>query len=242
MRINKYLAECGVASRRKADEIIKEGRVSVNKKIVKELGVEIDEEKDVVYLDGKKIVRVLHYDYIMFNKPKGCVTTASDDKGRKTVFDFVDSKKRLFPVGRLDWDSEGLLLLTNDGDLTFRLTHPSSEIPKTYVVKIEGEIQESDLAALRKGVTVDGVKYGKCKVKVTGVEDKPDSADDMKITRLEVVITEGKNREIRKMFTAVEKNVVFLKRTAIVDMRLGGLSRGGVRELNDAEIEYLKKL
>jgi pseudouridine synthase len=242
MRINKYLAECGVASRRKADEIIAEGRVSVNKKVVKELGLEVDEEKDVVYLDGKKIVRVLRYDYVMFNKPKGCVTTASDDKGRKTVFDFVDSKKRLFPVGRLDWDSEGLLLLTNDGDLTFKLTHPSSEIPKTYVVKIEGEIQESDLAALRKGVTVEGVKYGKCKVKVTGIEDKPDSADNMKLTRLEVVVTEGKNREIRKMFTAVEKNVVFLKRVAIGDLRLGGLSRGGSRELNDAEIEYLKKL
>ena len=142
--------------------------------------------------------------------------------------------KRLHPVGRLDYDSEGLLLLTNDGDMTFKLTHPSSEIPKTYIVKIEGSIEESDLAILRKGVTVDGVKYGRCKVKVTGVEDGN--------TRLEVVIFEGKNREIRRMFEAVEKNVIFLKRVAIGELRLGGLSRGGLRELNEGEISYLVSL
>ncbi len=229
MRINKYLAECGVCSRRKADEYVKAGRVSVNKKIVREVGSEIDENKDVVYVDGKKVVHITHYDYIMFNKPKGCVTTMDDtrddksgrkkqedadkntarkreisqesaksaqqDKGigegkkpRRTVVDYLGEykDKRLHPVGRLDYDSEGLLLLTNDGDMTYKLTHPSSEISKTYIVRIEGSIEESDLAILRKGVTVDGVKYGRCKVKVTGVEDGN--------TRLEVVIFEGKNR------------------------------------------------
>ncbi len=309
MRINKYLAECGVCSRRKADELVKEGRVSVNKKVVREVGTDIG-DKDVVFVDGKKVVKVTHYDYLMFNKPKGCVTTLNDErdnksgrpkkeaedsvkngakatkqlendvndatpkKPRKTVMDYIggDFKdKRLFPVGRLDYDSEGLLLLTNDGNMTYKLTHPSSEIPKTYIVKIEGDIQESDLAILRKGVTVDGVKFGRCKVKVTGVE-KRKGAEDAKsgkkakkqefdfdldaldlldeepatvantLTRLEVIIFEGKNREIRRMFEAVEKNVVFLKRVAIGDLRLGGVSRGSYRELNDMEIAYLQKL
>ncbi len=234
MRLNKFLAECGVCSRRKADEIIAEGRVTVNRKTVSEMGFDVDEKKDVVYLDGKKIVPVTHYEYIMFNKPKGCVTTMSDDKGRKTVYDFIGREKRLVPVGRLDYDSEGLLLFTNDGELTHKLTHPSNEIPKTYVVKIEGEISESDMAILRKGVTVNGVKYSRCKVKFTGEENG--------LSRLEVVIFEGKNREIRRMFEAVEKNVVFLKRVAIGDLRLGGLSRGGFRELNEFEVDYLKRL
>ena len=264
MRINKYLAECGVCSRRNADELVKQGRVSINKKIVKELGYDVDVDKDIVFVDGKKVVKVTHYDYIMFNKPKGCVTTMDDTRDnksgrpktdaeaqetklvesveekkrpRRTVLDYIDGEfknKRLFPVGRLDYDSEGLLLLTNDGDLTFKLTHPSSEIPKTYIVKIEGTIEESDLAALRNGVKVDGVKYGRSKVKVTGVEDGN--------TRLEVIIFEGKNREIRRMFEAVEKNVIFLKRVAIGDLRLGGLSRGGYRELNEIEVAYLKQL
>ena len=234
MRLNKFLAECGVCSRRKADEIIAEGRVTVNRKTVSEMGFDVDEKKDVVYLDGKKIVPVTHYEYIMFNKPKGCVTTMSDDKGRKTVYDFIGREKRLVPVGRLDYDSEGLLLFTNDGELTHKLTHPSNEIPKTYVVKIEGEISESDMATLRKGVTVNGVKYSRCKVKFTGEENG--------LSRLEVVIFEGKNREIRRMFEAGEKNVVFLKRVAIGDLRLGGLSRGGFRELNEFEVDYLKRL
>ena len=234
MRLNKFLAECGVCSRRKADEIIAEGRVTVNRKTVSEMGFDVDEKKDVVYLDGKKIVPVTHYEYIMFNKPKGCVTTMSDDKGRKTVYDFIGREKRLVPVGRLDYDSEGLLLFTNDGELTHKLTHPSNEIPKTYVVKIEGEISESDMATLRKGVTVNDVKYSRCKVKFTGEENG--------LSRLEVVIFEGKNREIRRMFEAVEKNVVFLKRVAIGDLRLGGLSRGAFRELNEFEVDYLKRL
>lgn len=299
MRINKYLAECGVCSRRKADELVKEGRVSVNKKVVREVGTDVDETKDVVFVDGKKVVRVTHYDYLLFYKPKNCVTTLNEDndnksgrkktdkeleeiknraeklaskgiveevkehsKPRKIITDFIGDdykNKRLYPVGRLDYDSEGLLLLTNDGDLTYKLTHPSSEIPKTYVVKIEGTIEESDLAALRKGVTVDGVKYGRCKVKITGIEKVKDTKKaviDPKdvlareaiecnedtsgvFTRLEVIIFEGKNREIRRMFEAVEKKVVFLKRVAIGELRLGGLARGAYRPLNESEIAYL---
>ena len=299
MRINKFLAECGVCSRRKADELVKEGRVSVNKKVVREVGTDVDETKDVVFVDGKKVVRVTHYDYLLFYKPKNCVTTLNEDndnksgrkktdkeleeiknraeklaakgiveevkehsKPRKIITDLIGDdykNKRLYPVGRLDYDSEGLLLLTNDGDLTYRLTHPSSEIPKTYVVKIEGTIEESDLAALRKGVTIDGVKYGRSKVKITGIEKVKDTKKaviDPKdvlareaiecnedtsgvFTRLEVIIFEGKNREIRRMFEAVEKKVVFLKRVAIGELRLGGLARGAYRPLNDAEVAYL---
>lgn len=302
MRINKYLAECGVCSRRKADELVKDGRVSVNKKVVREVGTDIDESKDVVFVDGKKVVRVTHYDYLLFYKPKNCVTTLNEDndnksgrkktdkeleeiknraeklaakgiveeakehpKPRKIITDFIGDdykNKRLYPVGRLDYDSEGLLLLTNDGDLTYKLTHPSSEIPKTYVVKIEGTIDESDLAALRKGVTVDGAKYGRSKVKVTGIEKFRDAkkalidpkdvlakeaiecAEDLSgvFTRLEVIIFEGKNREIRRMFEAVEKKVVFLKRVAIGELRLGGLSRGAYRPLSDMEVAYLQTL
>ena len=234
MRLNKYLAECGVCSRRKADEIIAAGRVSVNGRKAAELGTEVREGTDVVFLDGKKIVPVTHYEYLMFNKPKGCVTTRSDEKGRKTVFDYIGTERRLVPVGRLDYDSEGLLLFTDDGDLTYRLTHPSAAVPKTYIVKIEGEIAESDLAILRKGATYEGVKFSRCKVKLLGEENG--------LSRLEVVITEGKNREIRKMFAAVEKNVVFLKRTAIGDLRLGGLGRGCSRELNEYEIAYHRDL
>ena len=214
MRLNKYIAECGVCSRRKADALIAEGRVSVNGKKVVELGTEV-KEKDSVFLDGKKILPVAHYEYIMLNKPKGCVTTFSDDKGRKTVYDYLNADRRLVPVGRLDYDSEGLLLFTDDGELTFRLTHP-------------------DLAILRKGATSEGVQYSRCKVKLLGEETG--------MSRLEVVITEGKTREIRNMFAAVEKNVVFLKRTAIGELRLGGLGRGAKRELNEYEIAYLKSL
>lgn len=308
MRINKYLAECGVCSRRKADELVLQGRVSVNKKVVRELGSDINEDKDVVFVDGKKVVRVTHYDYLLFYKPKGCVTTLNEErdnksgrkktdkeleeiknrqeklakqgiveevkehtKPRKIITDFIGDdykNKRLYPVGRLDYDSEGLLLLTNDGQLTYALTHPSSEIPKTYIVKIEGTIDESDLAILRKGVTIDGVKYGRSKVKVTGIEkvkqDKPDKRavinpkDELAreaieiqamtdgidgiYTRLEVIIFEGKNREIRRMFEAVEKKVVFLKRVAIGELRLGGLARGAYRPLNEMEIAYLQTL
>ena len=245
MRLNKYLAECGVCSRRKADELIASGKVSVNKKIVKELGATVDETKDVVFVEGRKVLPVTHYEYVMFNKPKGCITSTSDEKGRKTVYDYFDDEfkaKRLVPVGRLDYDSEGMLLFTNDGALVHKLTHPSSEIPKTYIVKIEGEIVESDLAILRKGVVVDGVRFGKSKVKALEVEKIMTNDGERSLTRLEVIITEGKNREVRRMFEAVEKNVVFLKRVAIGDLRLGGVSRGGHRELNDFEVAYLQKL
>ncbi len=172
----------------------------------------------------------------MMYKPKGCVCTLKDEKGRKTVLDYLGDfeGKRIFPVGRLDYDTEGLLLLTNDGDFSNRLMQPSSEIPKTYIAKVEGEIPESDLARLRKGVTIDGVKLNRCKIKVLGVENN--------ISRLEITIYEGKNREIHKMFETIGKEIIFLKRVKIGDLKLGGLARGSYRYLTNKELNLLKKL
>ena len=169
------------------------------------------------------------------HKPKGYITTTHDEKGRKTVMDLVPPQYNgVKPVDRLDWDTEGLLILTNDGDLANKLTSPHSEIQKTYMVKIEGKIVESQLAVMRAGIVIDGIRLKKCKVQVTEQDDK--------FTKLQVKITEGKNRQIRKMFDAVGLNVCFLKRVAIEDLKLGGLSRGKVRELKPEEVNYLMEL
>lgn len=236
MRINKYIASCGVCSRRKAEEFVLQGKVKVNGKVIANLATEIDETNDTVIVDGQKITPVSRFIYIMMYKPKGCVCTLKDEKGRKTVLDYLGDfeGKRIFPVGRLDYDTEGLLLLTNDGDFSNRLMQPSSEIPKTYIAKVEGEIPESDLARLRKGVTIDGVKLNRCKIKVLGVENN--------ISRLEITIYEGKNREIHKMFETIGKEIIFLKRVKIGDLKLGGLARGSYRYLTNKELNLLKKL
>ncbi len=192
-------------------------------------------EKDKITLDGKNVELKNELVYVMLHKPKGVITSMSDEHGRKTVSDVMPEEyKNLKPVGRLDYDSEGLLLMTNDGDLAYVLTHPSHEISKTYVVKVEGEVKESQLAVMRAGVVVDGVRLSKCKVKIL---EKVDGG-----TKLEVVIKEGKNRQVRKMFDAVGLNVVFLKRTQVGELKLGGLTRGKCRPLNNAEILYLKSL
>ncbi len=235
-RLNKYLASCGVASRRESEKLILDGRVKVNGKVVKELGTQVNENNDRVSVDGNLVKPVLDYSYIMMYKPKGCVTTMKDDKGRKTVYSYLEDLNipHLVPVGRLDYDTEGLLLLTNDGELVHALTHPSHEVPKTYVVKVEGEIPEHKLAQLRKGVEIDGVKTARAKVKLIEFKDN--------ISRFEMTIHEGRNRQIRKMFEAVGEEVIFLKRISVGNVRLGGLARGTYRYLNDDEIEYLKKL
>jgi len=235
MRINKYIASCGVASRRKAEEFILDGIVKVNGKVVTELGYNVDEDKDVVTLNDQKIAINNDFVYYMLNKPKGYLTTMSDDKDRKSIIDLISSiDKRVFPVGRLDYDSEGLLFLTNDGDLTFKLTHPKYQITKKYIVKIEGPTKESELAVLRAGVVIDGIRYGKCKAELLGYENN--------ISRIEIVLTEGKNREIRKMFEAINREVIFLKRIEMAGIKLGGLKRGEIRKLKDYEIDWLKKI
>ena len=233
MRINKYLAECGVASRRGCDKLIEEGRVTVNGKTAA-LGDDIAGGEEI-YVDGVPVSHGEKHSYYLLNKPKGYVCTVRDDKGRKTVMELLPPDAgRVFPVGRLDYDTEGMLLLTDDGDLTFRLTHPKNEVPKTYLVKIEKGITDAELNRLRAGVEIDGVLTGKSKVKVIET--------DKAFTKLQVTITEGRNRQVRKMFEAVGKQVVFLKRIKIGEMRLGSLPRGKVRKLTAEEIFYLKNI
>ena len=235
MRINKYLALAGFGSRRSVEQIIKDNRVMVNNKIVNDLATDIDHQNDVVLVDGKKVEFDENYKYYILNKPKGYVTTVSDDKGRKTVMDLVkDIKGRVFPVGRLDYNTEGILILTNDGDMAQRLMSPLSEIEKTYICVIKGSISESGLAVLRAGVVIDGIRLKKCKIKVLQVKEDR--------TRLEIKIHEGKNRQIRKMMEYIGKEIVLLKRVAIGDLRVGGLNRGEYRELKEREVSYLVAL
>ncbi|MBO7345142.1 MAG: rRNA pseudouridine synthase [Clostridia bacterium] len=234
MRINKFLAYSGVCSRRAADELIIEGVVKINGRVCNP-GDDVDISSDSVTVKGKLVNVVKKYDYYIMNKPKGYVCTVKDDKGRKTVMDLLpNNNKRLFPVGRLDYDTEGLLILTNDGDLTFKLTHPKNEVPKTYLVKTEKPVSDEDLIKLRNGVYIDGVKTNKCNVRI--VETLKSGS------KLHVTITEGRNRQVRKMFEAVNNNVDFLKRIKIGDLALSGLNRGEVRALTPREIDYLMNI
>ncbi len=231
VRLNKFLADCGVGSRRECDRLIADGAVQVNGKRVQP-GTLV-EDSDKVTVNGKRIALQRKY-YIMLHKPKGYVTTVKDDLGRKTVLDLIDIPARIYPVGRLDYDTEGLLLLTNDGDLANRLTHPRNEINKTYVARISGMLTEAERITMEKGVTIDGVKTAPARVRIL--------QQDKHHTRCEVTIHEGRNHQVKKMFEAVGKEVEFLKRVAVGDLRLGGLARGGYRYLSDDEVEYLKNL
>lgn len=234
MRINKFLATCGVASRRKSEDFILNGQVKVNDMVIKDLSFNVDEKKDVVKLNDEIVKLETDFEYYLLNKPKGFVCTNDDNFDRKKAVDLINSQKRIYTVGRLDCNSEGMIILTNDGDLTYKLTHPSNEVPKTYIVKILGRIKESEKAVLRKGVVVNGVRYSPCKL----TEDNFDG----KCTRLKIVIKEGKNHEIRNMFEFIGKEITLLKRVQIGDLKLGNLNRGEYRKLRQDEIEYLKFL
>lgn len=233
MRINKYLAECGVASRRACDKIVQDGRVTINGKTAVN-GQDVS-DGDKVLLDGNEIVRKVIHSYYIMNKPKGYVCTVSDDKDRKTVMQLLpENAGRVYPVGRLDYDTEGLLLFTDDGELAFRLTHPRNEIPKTYLVKIEGSVTDAQLNKLRVGVELDGRLTNKSKIKVIET--------NREYTKLHVTINEGRNRQVRRMFESVGKEIAFLKRIKIGEMGLGSLERGKVRKLTAEEIFYLTNL
>lgn len=234
MRINKFLAEKGIASRRHADEIITAGRVKING-VTAVLGANV-EEGDEVTLDDQLIeVGEKKEEYYIMNKPKGVVCTVSDDRGRKTVMDLLpEGVGRVFPVGRLDYATEGLLILTNDGDTAYRLTHPMTEIPKTYMARIEGTLTERDLNPIRSGVELDGVLTKKCKAHIVETNKA--------YTKVHVTITEGRNRQVRRMFEAIGKNVEFLKRISVGQLKLTGLDRGQIRPLTEQEILYLKGL
>ncbi len=235
MRINKFLATAGFGSRRKCEELVTAGRVKINGKVETNLAFVV-EENDKVTVDEKRAELPSKFTYLMMHKPKGYITSARDDRDRKTVMELLPKNlKNLMPVGRLDYNSEGLLLFTNDGKTAEKLMKPSTEVPKTYSVKIEGEITEEIAEKIEKGVTlVDGTKYKPCEIEIKEVKERK--------SKLEIVIYEGKNREIRKIFDTFGFNVIFLKRVAIGTIRLGGLTRGTCRLLRPSEVEYLKSI
>ena len=231
MRLNKFLSNSGLASRRKCDQLIEDGKVFVNGKQVTELGSQINEKKDKVTVEGKTITLPSSFVYIKLNKPKGYACTAHDEKGRKTIYDLIDSEERLFSIGRLDYDTEGLILLTNDGDFANKVAHPKFNIDKEYRVTVEGEIKESEMAVMRKGVVVDGQRMPSAIVNFISYENG--------YTKLSVIIDEGQNRQIRRMFEAIGKTIKLLKRVRIGQVRLGGLRRGDYKDLTEVELNSL---
>lgn len=234
MRLNKYIASAGICSRRKADELIAAGNVKINGAVMREMGYDV-EEGDRVVVNGRLIEGAGEKVYVAVNKPKGYITSMDDDRDRATVAELVsDIPERLFPVGRLDYNTTGLLLMTNDGDLAYRLTHPKHEVYKTYVALVSGIVSDARLARLRKGVDIGGFITSPAKVRV--IKQNPRS------TLVEISIREGKNRQVRKMFKAVGNTVLELERVAIGDVRLGHMQQGHYRKLTRREIEYLKGL
>ena len=231
MRLNKFLASAGVASRRKCDQLLQQGLISVNGQVVSELGTVINEKKDKVFYEGRQVLLPSSFVYIKLNKPKGYACTAKDEKGRKTIYDLLPQGERLFSIGRLDYDTEGLIILTNDGDFANKVAHPRYSVDKEYHVTIEGQIKESELAVLRKGVVIEGQRMPSAKVEFL--------SNDGKNTKLSVVIDEGMNRQIRRMFEAIGKNIKLLKRVRIGNVRLGGVKRGDFRDLTTQELDSL---
>ncbi len=235
MRLQKYMALCGVASRRASEELIKNGQVQVNGKVVLEMGTVVYPDKDRVSVDGKTVRPEKKKVYIMLNKPVGIVTSLKDEKGRTVVTDLIEGvDERIYPVGRLDSDTSGLLLLTNDGELAFKLTHPSKRIFKKYIAIVEGLPNKGELERLRNGIKIDGRVTSKAKVKVL----KNFGEDSI----LEIEIFEGRNRQVKKMCEAVNHPVKKLKRVAFGELQLGGLEAGNWRFLNDEELSFIRSL
>lgn len=234
IRLQKYLAEAGIASRRKAEEYIIDGRVKVNNKIVQELGTKIDIEKDEVYFDNKKVLLAEDKKvYILLNKPLDYVTTSKDQFGRAAVLDLVKVKQRLVPVGRLDMYTTGALILTNDGEFVYKVTHPKHEIEKTYTVTVKGIVSKEDVEKLKSGVEIDGYTTKPAKVKILKTDEEKN------ISRLEIIIHEGKNRQVRKMCEAIDKKVLALHRSKIGNISVKDLKLGTWRYLSDKEVKQI---
>lgn len=236
IRLQKYISDCGVMSRRAAEAEIAAGKIKVNGKIA-EIGLKIDPEKDMVEIGGKPLRyrKKSSYTYIMLNKPRGYLSSVSDDRGRKCVTDLVsDIKTRLYPIGRLDMDSDGLLLLTNDGDLTNKLTHPKHDIPKIYHVKVSPAPSQKQLDILSSELILDGYKIRPVEVNVISNDTEADTAI------LEMTLYEGRNRQIRKMCEEADLRILWLTRIAIGKLKLGYMGRGKWRYLTEEEVEYLK--
>jgi 23S rRNA pseudouridine2605 synthase len=231
LQLNKYLALCGVASRRKASTVIDEGRVVVNGEVVQKQGRVIQLHKDKILFDGNPVLPPDKYRYIIMNKPAGFITSVEDNRGRKTVLDLIDEKIHIFPVGRLDYDTEGVLLLTNDGDLAYRLTHPKFQIDKIYEVWVEGIINDHILNRLRKGVDIgEGINV-KGEVKILDQNKRQ--------TKIEICIHEGKKRQIKRMMKAVDCPVIKLRRIKFAGLTIESLDNGIWRDLTLDEVDEL---
>ncbi|MCT4594697.1 MAG: rRNA pseudouridine synthase [Anaeromicrobium sp.] len=234
MKLQKYMAHCGVASRRKSEEMIKEGKVVVNGEVIDFMGKVIDPDRDVVKVNGRRIKPESIKKYILLYKPEGYVCTLSDEKDRKTVIDLVkDVKERVYPVGRLDYNTSGLLIMTNDGDLAYKLTHPKHEIKKTYMAKVRGHVGEDKLEKLRNGVQIEGYKTSPAIVRRV--------KENQGTSVIEISIHEGKNRQVRKMFDNIGHSVVKLQRVSIGRINLENLEKGKWRLLTNKEVNYLRE-
>ena len=235
-RLQKYLANSGIASRRKAEEYILQGKVKVNGKVVTELGTKIIPEKDIIEFEGKKVNNDIKKVYVLLNKPIDYVTTVTDQFDRKTVIDIVNNAgKNLIPVGRLDMYTSGALILTNDGDFIFHVTHPKHEVEKTYTVTLRGKVTKEDVENLKQGVIIDEeYKTKPAKVRIMKIDGEKN------ISRLEIIIHEGKNRQVRKMCEAIGKKVIALHRSKIGNIGVKDLKIGEWRYLTKKEVESLK--
>lgn len=234
-RLQKILAQAGVASRRKCEELILAGKVQVNGVIVTELGTKADPAADVITVNGKRVGAEQKL-YLLFNKPKGVITSASDPKGRKIVTDYLKGiKERVYPVGRLDYDTEGLLLLTNDGEFAHLLTHPKHHVPKTYLATVKGVPHGDSLEKLKKGVMLDDGMTAPAEVEYHDVDP------DNKFATISITIHEGRNRQVRRMFEAIGHPVTRLKRIAFGHLYLGTMKRGIYRHLTKNEVEALRQ-
>lgn len=232
-RINKYLSSAGVASRRKVDALIEKGVVKINGKVA-EIGQVVDTEKDIVTVEGKEVKQQEEKVYFMINKPSGVLTAASDYTDRKLIVDLIKTKHRVFPIGRLDFETEGLLILTNDGELFNKIIHPKSEVFKKYYAKVVGLLTEQEAEKLRKGINLkDGLTLP-AKVKVLK------TCKDF--SEVEIEIREGRNRQVRRMFDFIKHEVIYLKRIAIGELGIGNLKKGEYRELSKKELEYLSNM
>lgn len=239
-RLQKYMARCGIASRRKCEEIILSGKVKVNNKVVNELGVKINPDLDVVTYENKVISPEENKVYIMLNKPEGYITSVKDEKGRKTILDIVKVNERIYPIGRLDYDSSGLILLTNDGDIYNKIIHPRVKIGKKYIALCKGEFTNDELIKFENGIDIGGYVTAKSKIRII---DKEKSKKSNTInTFVEITIHEGKNRQIRRMCDALGHEVISLNRVAVGEIKLGYLKKGEWRNLSEDELKYLNSL
>lgn len=234
-RLQKVIASSGLTSRRKAEELIKNGKVRVNGNIIRELGTKVSYSDNII-VDGVLLKKDTNKEYYLLNKPRGIISSVNDDKNRKTVVDLINTDTRIYPIGRLDYDTTGLILLTNDGELTNILSHPSNNIEKTYIAKIEGILDVEDINALKRGIVIDGKKCKPVRFKIR-------KKDKEKNTSLvEITIVEGRNHIVKKLFHELKHEVIKLKRETYAFLTLGDLKSGEYRQLSIKEVKKLYSL